>query len=96
MDESLIEVFKLLESQSLEDKKEIIRTKIYKEIDEFRKKDYEFLKILEREESNLFERLIFFHKKFSSKLNNLIKNYDCLVGLKFTADRYKKDLENIV
>ena len=42
MDESLIEVFKLLESQSLEDKKEIIRTKIYKEMDEFRKKDYEF------------------------------------------------------
>ena len=42
MDESLIEVFKLLESQSLEDKKEIIPTKIYKEMDEFRKKDYEF------------------------------------------------------
>ena len=96
MDESLIELFKLLESQSLEDKREIIRTKIYKEIDEFRKNDYEFLKILEREERNLFNNLIFIHKKFSSKLNNLIKNYDCLVGLKFATDRYKKDLENTV
>ena len=38
MDESLIELFKLLDSQLLIDYKNEIRTKIYKEIDRLRKK----------------------------------------------------------
>ena len=59
----------------------------------FEKKIMNFLKILEKEESNLFDRLIFLHKKFSSKLKNLINNYYCLVGLKFATDKFK-DLEN--
>ena len=95
MDESLIDLFKKFDNESIDDIRENIRTKIYKELDEFRKKDYEFLKILEREERNLFDRLIFLHEKFSSKLNNLIKNYYCLVGLKFATNKFK-ELENTV
>ena len=93
MDESLIDLFKKFDNHSIKDYREKIRTKIYKEIEELRKKDYEFSKILERDEVNLFNCLLFNHKKNISNLKNLIKNYDCLVGLKFATDRFK-DLEN--
>ena len=93
MDESLIDLFKKFDNETIDDIRENIRTKIYKELNELRKKDYEFKKILEKEESNLFDRLIFSHKKFSSKLKNLINNYYCLVGLKFATDKFK-DLGN--
>ena len=96
MDESLIDLFKKIDNESIDDIRENIRTKIYKELNEHRKKDYEFKKILEKEESNLFNSLIFFHKKFSSNLKNLIKKYDCLVDLKYATDRFKKNMENIV
>ena len=96
MDESLIDLFKKFDNETIDDIRENIRTKIYKELDEHRKKDYEFLKLLEKEESNLFNNLIFLHKKFSGKLNNLIKKYDCLTGLKSATDRFKKDMENLV
>ena len=39
MDESLIELNKILDIQLLENNIENIRTKIYKELDELRKKD---------------------------------------------------------
>ena len=58
MDESLIELFKLLDSQSLEDNREKIRTKIYKDLDKLRKKDYEFSKRLEIEEINFWFNLL--------------------------------------
>ena len=92
MDESLIELNKILDIQLLENNIENIRTKIYKELDELRKKDYKFSRILEREERNLFDRLRF--KKISIKLHNLIKDYECLIGLKFVIDRFT-DLEYI-
>ena len=96
MEESLIDLFKKFDNETIDDIRENIRTKIYKELNEHRKKDYEFKKILEKEESNLFNSLIFLHKKFSSNLKNLIKKYDCLVDLKFATDRFKRDMENIV
>ena len=96
MDESLIDLFKKFDNESIDDIRENIRTKIYKELNEHRKKDYEFKKILEEEESKLFNSLIFFHKKFNSNLKNLIKKYDCLVDLKFATDRFKRNMENIV
>ena len=58
MDESLIELIKLLDSQSLEDNREKIRTKIYKDLDKLRKKDYEFSKRLEIEEINFWFNLL--------------------------------------
>ena len=94
MDDSLIDLLKKFDNHSIKDYREKIRNKIYKEIEELRKKDYEFSKILEREEDRLFNCLLNLdNKKNSKKLINLIKNYDCLVGLKFATDRFK-DLEN--
>ena len=92
MDESLIDLFKKFDNETIDDIRENIRTKIYKELDELRKKDYKFSRILEREERNLFDRLRF--KKISIKLHNLIKDYECLIGLKFVIDRFT-DLEYI-
>ena len=93
MDDSLIDLFKKFDNQSIKDNREKIKTKFYKEIDELRKKDYEFSKMIEREENRLLTSILFNHKKYSSKLNNLIKNYDCLIRLKSVTDIFK-DLEN--
>ena len=87
MDESLIELFKLLDSQSLEDNREKIRTKIYKDLDKLRKKDYEFSKRLEIEEINFWFNLLTEHK--DSKLNNLVNIYECLKNLKYHIDSFK-------
>ena len=58
MDDSLIDLLKKFDNHSIKDYREKIRNKIYKEIDELRKKDYEFSKILEREEDRLFNCLL--------------------------------------
>ena len=87
MDESLIELIKLLDSQSLEDNREKIRTKIYKDLDKLRKKDYEFSKRLEIEEINFWFNLLREHK--DSKLNNLVNIYECLKNLKYHIDSFK-------
>ena len=91
MDESLIELFKLLDSQSLEDNREKIRTKIYKDLDKLRKKDYEFFKRLEIEEFYFWFNLLREHK--DSNLNNLVNIYECLKNLKYHIDSFK-DLVN--
>ena len=48
MDESLIDLFKKIDNESIDDIRENIRTKIYKELNEHRKKDYEFKKNIRR------------------------------------------------
>ena len=58
MDESLIELFKLLDSQLLIDYKNEIRTKIYKEIDRLRKKGDRFCISLEMEEIRFWLELL--------------------------------------
>ena len=90
MDESLIDLFKKLDSQSLKDYREKNRTKIYKELDELRKND-EFSKRLEIEESHFWFNLLREHK--DSNLNNLVNIYDCLKNLKYYTDSFK-DLVN--
>ena len=62
MDDSLIDLFKKFDNQSIKDYREKIKTKIYKEIDELRKKDYEFSKMIEREENRLLTSILFNHK----------------------------------
>ena len=91
MEESFINLFEKFNSQLLKDYKDKIRTNIYKELDELRKKDYEFSKRLEIEESNLWFNLLRGHKY--STLNNLVNIYDCLINLKCVINRFK-DLVN--
>ena len=55
MEESLNSLIKIIDSQAQKDTKELIRTKIYKEIDELRKND-EFSKRFEMEEIKFFKR----------------------------------------
>ena len=54
MDESFIKLVEEVNSQSLKDYREQIRTNIYKEIEEPRKKDDEFSERLEMEEIHFF------------------------------------------
>ena len=67
MDESLIELFKLLDSQLLIDYKDEIRTKIYKEIDRLRKKDDRFCISLEMEEIRFWLGLLREHNDSNLK-----------------------------
>ena len=87
MDESLIELFKLLDSQLLIDYKNEIRTKIYKEIDRLRKKDDRFCISLEMEEIRFWLELLREHH--DSNLKKLFYIYQCLRDLKFNTDRFK-------
>ena len=90
MDESLNELLRLLDSQSLEDNMEKIRTKIYKEIEKLRKDDDdEFSRKLERLEIFLWQQL----PVNNSNLNNLVLIYENLRSLRFNIDRLK-DLVN--
>ena len=91
MDESLFELLKLLHIQSLEDNREKIRAKIYKEIDRLRKKDDRFCKSLEMNEIRFWLDLLREHK--DSNLKKLFYIYECLKDLKFNIDRFK-DLVN--
>ena len=87
MDESLIELFKLLDSQLLIDYKNEIRTKIYKEIDRLRKKDDRFFISLEMEEIRFWLELLREHN--DSNLKKLFYIYQCLRDLKFNIDSFK-------
>ena len=54
MDESLNSLIKIIDSQAQKDTKELIRTKIYKEIDKLLKKDCRFSERFEMEEIKFF------------------------------------------
>ena len=92
MEKSFINlVEKLSNSELLKDYRDKIRTNIYKELDELRKKNDEFSRRLEIEESHLWFNLLREHN--DSNLNNLVHIYDCLKNLKYDIDRFK-DLVN--
>ena len=56
MEESLNSLIKIIDSQAQKDTKELIRTKIYKELDKLLKKDCRFSKRFEMEEIKFFKR----------------------------------------
>ena len=86
MEESVINLVEKFNSQLLKDYRDIIRTNIYKELDELRKKNDEFSRRLEIEESNFWFRLL---RENNSNLNNLVNIYDCLKNLKYDIDHFK-------
>ena len=90
MEESLNSLVKTIDSQVQKDTKELIRTKIYKGIDELRKND-EFSIRLEREEINFWINALCEHKK--SDIYKLVNIYECLNSLSDTNDCLK-DLLN--
>ena len=91
MEKSFINIVETFNSQLLKDYRDKIRTNIYIELDELRKKDDEFSKRLEIEESHFWFNLLREHK--DSNLNNLVKIYDCLNRLNYVTDLFK-DLVN--
>ena len=91
MEESFINLVEKFDSQLLKDYRDKIRTNIYKEIDELRKKNDEFSRKLEVEESRFWFHLL--RENNGSNFNNLVHIYDCLKNLKFDIDHFK-DLVN--
>ena len=85
MEESFIKLVGEVNSCSIDDIKDKVWTKIFKEIEKLRKEDDQFSKRLESEETNLWQRLLEVH---SSNLKDLLKIYDSLNSLKFEIDRF--------
>ena len=92
MEESLNSLIKIIDSQAQKDTKELIRTKIYKEIDELRKND-EFSKRFEMEEIKFFKRNLGVLIDEDKNLNKLVYIYEYLNDFSNTND-YLKDLLN--
>ena len=91
MEESFINLVEKFNSHSLKDYRDQIRTNIYKEIDELRKKNDEFSKRLEIEESHFLSNLLREHN--NSNLKIFFNLYECLKNLKYHIDFFK-DLVN--
>ena len=70
MEESLINLVKKFNSQSLEDNRDKIRINIYKEIEELRKND-EFSRIIEIGERDFFSYLLNYKESRNTKLEKL-------------------------
>ena len=75
MEESLNSLVKTIDSQAQEDTMELIRTKIFKGIDELRKND-KYYRQIEREEVNFWFNVLCEHKE--SDLYKLFNIYKCL------------------
>ena len=91
MKESFINLVEKFNSQSLKDYRDQIRTNIYKEINELRKKDDKFSKRLEIEERDFLSNLLREHN--NSNLKKFFNLYECLKNLKYHIDFFK-DLVN--
>ena len=85
MDKNFIKLVEEVNSYSIDDVKDKIRTKLIKKIENLRKDDDEFSKKLERLECDLWHQLAENH---DSNLSNLIKIYDSLKSLKFGIDYF--------
>ena len=85
MDKRFINLVEEVNSYSLNDIKNKIRTKLYKEIEKLRKDDDQFSEKLERLETNLWRQLLENH---DSNLKDLVKIYDSLNSLKFGIDYF--------
>ena len=88
MEESLINLVKKFNSQSLEDNRDKIRINIYKEIEELRKND-EFSRIIEIGERDFFLNLLKYQGSRNAKLEKLFNLYECLENLKYNTERFK-------
>ena len=85
MDRRFISLVEEVNRYSINDIKEKIRTKIYKEIEKLRKDDDEFYEKLERLEIILWQKLIESH---DSNLKDLVKNYIILHRFKSEIDYF--------
>ena len=85
MDRRFISLVEEVKRYSIDDIKEKIRTKIYKEIEKLRKDDDEFYEKLERLETNLWRELLENH---DSNLKGLVKNYVTLNRFKCEIDLF--------
>ena len=88
MEESLINLVKIFNSQSLEDNRDQLRINIYKEIEELRKND-EFSRIIEIGERDFFLNLLKYQEIRNTKLEKLFNLYDCLEFFKYNTERFK-------
>ena len=91
MEEGLANLICTIDSRAQKDTKELIRTKIYKWMDELRKND-EYSRILEREEINFWNILLSKNRK-KNDIRKLVNIYECLNSLSYTND-ILKDLVN--
>ena len=88
MDENLNELISLLNSQTLEDNMEKIRTKIYKEIKRLLKdNDEDYFRRLDTEEIHFWYNIL--RLRTDNNLNNLIKIYECLKILKNNINSFR-------
>ena len=85
MDKRFINLVEEVNSYSINDIKDKIRTKIYKEIEKLRKDDDQFSKELERLENGFWHRLLENHY---SNLKDLVNLYDSLNSLKFGIEDF--------
>ena len=92
MEESLINLIKKFNSQSMEDNRDKIRNDIWKEIEELRK-DNEFFRKTEKEERDFFLNIVKYYGSSNTKIEKLFKLYECLEMLKYDTERFKSLVE---
>ena len=92
MEESLINLVKKFNSQSIEDNRDKIRNTIWKEIEELRK-DGEFFRKVEREERDFFLNIIKYYGSSNTKIEKLFKLYENLEMLKYDTESFKSLVE---
>ena len=92
MEERLINLVKKFNSQTIEDNRDKIRNKIWKEIEELRKDD-EFFREIESEERDFFLNLVKCHGSKITKIEKLFKLYESLEMLKYDTERFKSLVE---
>ena len=92
MDKRFINLVEEVNSYSINDIKDKIRTKIYKEIEKLRKDDDQFSKDLEMLEKDFWYRLL--ENKYCN-LKDIVNLYNSLNSLKYGMDHFT-DSVNII
>ena len=88
MDDMFNRLVEEVNSLSIVDIKEKLRTKFYEEIEKLRKDDDKFSKNIEILENNLWRELLF----NVSNLKNLVIIYDSLNTLEYATDKFTKSV----
>ena len=85
MDRRFIKLVEEVNSYSIDDIKDNIRTKIYKEIEKLKNDDDEFSKELEMKEKSFWHYLL---KNNYSKLKDLVDLFNSLNSLKYGIENF--------
>ena len=89
MDRRFINLVEEVNSYSIDDIKDKIRTKIYKEIEKLRNDDDQFSKEIEMKEKHFWYSIL---QNNYSNLKDLVNLYNSLNSLKFGIEDFKKSV----